>query len=301
MRQLTSCLVCAGENLTLLYPATFRATLEDAHEYFLANRKASAHEEIRRCADCGFIFTSKQFEESQYDQIYSRIARTNTEDSIDAGPGGPATQARLSRLKSMISTYVDLEQPFLDFGCGDGSFLQAVCSSTGTGFEVGAPCVRPGPCGSRIVMGAWPTVAGSTLLPWGSQNLVTSFDVFEHLCNLERDVTLIRRVLRPQGYLFVTLPDAQSPVARLSGRRWSMLLLEHLWYFSGKTLDRFMLRLGFAPITQRGVPYDASLGHIAKRLGETLHLKPPPLPRSIRDLVIPVPAGILLAGYRAMA
>ena len=136
-------------------------------------------------------------------------------------------------------------------------------------------------------------------MPWGSQNLVTAFDVFEHLCNLERDVALIRRVLSPNGYLFVTIPDVQSLTARLSRRHWNMLLLEHLWYFSGSTLDRFLSRHGFAPLMQRAVPYDAAIGHITKRIGETLRIRLPKLPWWINEIVIPVPAGVLLAGYRA--
>ena len=127
---------------------------------------------------------------------------------------------------------------------------------------------------------------------------MTAFDVFEHLCHLERDVELIHRVLRPGGVLFVTVPDVESRIARLSGRRWNMLLLEHLWYFSGGTLNRFMSRQGFAPILQCAVPYDAAVDHIVKRLGEAFGVKLPRLPRSIGDIVIPTPAGVLLAGYR---
>ena len=77
-----------------------------------------------------------------------------------------------------------------------------------------------------------------------------------------------------------------------------MLLLEHLWYFSGTTLDHFLSRYGFAPLLHCAVPYDATVGHIVKRLGEALRLRLPHLPSLIGDMVISTPAGVLLAGYR---
>jgi len=138
-------------------------------------------------------------------------------------------------------------------------------------------------------------------LPWASQAFVTAFDVFEHLSALERDVGLIHRVLRADGMLFVTVPDVSSLVARASGGRWNMLLLEHLWYFSASTLDRLLHKHGFGAIEHRSVPYDASVGHIAKRLGESASLRLPALPRWLNDRVVPAPAGVLFAAYRRRA
>ena len=197
MRELRTCLVCSGPKHDLLYEATYHGTPHEAYSYFLADRKASAHGEIRRCADCGFVFTARQFDEEEYDQIYSRVGGHSGAPS--RGATAAATRARFERLKTIIAAHADFGEPFLDFGCGNGDFLRAVGSAAGTGFEVGAPCGGAGPAGSRVVAGSWPTVAGSDQLPWGSQNLVTAFDVFEHLCNLERDVELIHRVLRPGG------------------------------------------------------------------------------------------------------
>lgn len=297
MKELTRCLICASSRTANLYPATYTGTVEEAHHYFLANRRSSAHGSIDRCLDCGFVFTGRQFEEADYDAIYARIPRPD--ESSVGGPGAAATRARFGRLKRFAEAHADFRQPFLDFGCGSGEFLSVVASPTGTGFEVGAPSERPGPAGSRILTGAWSRVAGSPALPWGSQHLVTAFDVLEHLSSLERDVSLLRRALRPGGTLVVTVPDVASPIARLSGRRWNMLLLEHLWYFSGATLDLFMRRFGFEPTDRRSVPYDAALGHIAKRASESLGVTLPRLPRWVENIVIPAPAGVLFAAYRA--
>jgi SAM-dependent methyltransferase len=298
MRKLTKCLTCGGSSLRLLYASTYNGTVAEAHEYFLANRKASAHGEISRCQDCGFVFTSAQFDEMQYDEIYARIHTAARGGSPNREAEEAASRLRFARLKTVIARYADLSCPFLDFGCGSGAFLTEVASPTATGFEVGAPAVRPGPHGSRLLSGCWRDVAGSNELPWSSQHSVMAFDVFEHLPRLEPDVELIRRVLRPNGHMFVTVPNVDSFIARLSGSRWNMLLLEHLWYFSARTLDRFLGERGFTPLANRSVPYDATVRHISKRLEESLKLRLPRLPRHIGEIVIPAPAGVLLAIYR---
>jgi SAM-dependent methyltransferase len=300
-KTLPDCLVCSSPASQLLYRATYGGGVDGAHRYFLARRQATAHGDIRRCEGCGFTFTSPQFEADEYDTIYSRLHENTGGSEGFEGPGDIANEARFTRLHGLIKGREDFTQPFLDFGCGDGSFLRVAGSAGGRGFEIGAPGQRSGPAGTTIDSGQWPVVAGSPAVPWGSQAFVTTFDVFEHLPNLARDVELIRRVLAPGGRLYVTVPDIASPMARLTGGRWNMLLLEHLWYFSPATLDRFLARFGFRAEAHARVPYDASLSHAAKRLAETLGARAPRLPGALSRWVLPVPAGVMFAAYRLAA
>ena len=295
-RQLPHCIVCASPASTLLHPSTFHAGLDEAHRYFLANREATAHGDIRRCSGCGFVFTSPQFTPADYDAIYGRVGEAAT--GTLSGPGAVATRARFARLKRRVAEHADVAAPYLDFGCGNGDFLAEMRSAVGLGFEVGAPGRRPGPGGTSIISGHWPEVAGSSALPFGSQGFVTAFDVFEHLACLDRDIELIHRVLQPRGHLFVTVPDVASLMARVAGARWNMFLLEHLWYFEAGTLDRLMERHGFEALAHSAVPYDAAVSHVVKRLGETVGRRLPQLPQWLEGWVLPIPAGVLFAAYR---
>jgi SAM-dependent methyltransferase len=298
MRQIEECLVCGRSDLHRLYENTYHGGVDDAHKYFLASRATSAHGEIQKCKNCGFAFTSPQFTPAEYDAIYRRVGE-ETGLAAAGGPGELATERRFSRLRDRISKHASFDQPFLDFGCGDGVFLRMVGSSSGLGFELGAPGLKDGPGGSKILGGHWPDIVESAAVPPESQAFVTAFDVFEHLPDIERDLSLIRRVLRPGGHLFVTVPDISSLMARASGKKWNMLLLEHLWYFDGATLDQLLKRFGFSPIFRETVPYDASVGHAAKRFSQSIGIPVPRLPSSLNQLVVPVPAGVLFAGYRA--
>ena len=82
------------------------------------------------------------------------------------------------------------------------------------------------------------------------------------------------------------------------GRKWNMILLEHLWYFTPSTLATLMRKEGLEQIAVRSLPYDASLGHVARRLGQTFLGRTPELPGSLSERTLPMPSGLMLGIYR---
>jgi hypothetical protein len=84
------------------------------------------------------------------------------------------------------------------------------------------------------------------------------------------------------------------------GKRWNMLLLEHLWYFPPTGLERFLGRHGFELVAMRSVPYDAPVGHIITRFAQSLQMSFLPKFGPLSRLVLPTPAGIMFGVYRAV-
>lgn len=132
----------------------------------------------------------------------------------------------------------------------------------------------------------------------GGFDFVTAFDVLEHLPRLREDVALIRKVLKPGGLFFASVPNIESTVARAMGRRWNMILLEHLWYFSPPTYRRMMSELGFEALHIQGVPFDAPIAHLATRLAQTFGMKGAQRAGLLSALIVPVPAGLMLGVFR---
>jgi 2-polyprenyl-3-methyl-5-hydroxy-6-metoxy-1,4-benzoquinol methylase len=62
-------------------------------------------------------------------------------------------------------------------------------------------------------------------------DLVTAWDVLEHIPRLDEYVKTVNFILKKDGLFFCTLPNISSFIARISGSKWNSLLLEHLWYF----------------------------------------------------------------------
>jgi len=287
------CLICGSLAKQRLYPATYTGSIEEAATYFLANRTATAHGPIVRCRDCGFVFTSPRFSNPEYDRIYREIrSPADLDPSFEI-----AKAARFQRLAAIVRKFQPREAPFLDFGCGDGGFLRQFNSPGGRGFEIGAEGRRM--VGRyEIVTGDWATVAGSRIFPPAAFDFVVAFDVLEHLPRIGEDLALIRTVLRTGGHFFVSVPNSESFVARVMGKHWNMLLLEHLWYFSPNTLERMMARYGFTLLALQSVPYDAPIAHLATRLAQTFGMTGTFKGGPISRLVLPIPAGIMLSVFR---
>lgn len=287
------CLVCGSLAKQLLYPPTYTGSVEEAATYFLANRTATAHGPIMRCRDCGFVFSSPRFSGSDYDRIYRAVR-----PPADIDPSfETAKAARFKRLAAIVRKFQPHEVPFLDFGCGDGGFLRQFDSPAGRGFEIGNGAWRM-VARCEVVTGNWAEAAGSPIFPAAAFDFVVAFDVLEHLPRIEEDLALIRTVLKPGGLFFASVPNVGSFVARVMGKRWNMLLLEHLWYFSPKTLERLMARHGFELLAIQSLPFDAPIAHVATRLAQTFGMKGTFKVGPISRLVLPIPAGIMLSVFR---
>lgn len=77
-------------------------------------------------------------------------------------------------------------------------------------------------------------------------DVVTYFDVFEHLSDPGAEADLIYRILKPRGLLIINTPDAGSWLARILRKRWHLLTSpEHLIIFNQNNLTRLLKECGF--------------------------------------------------------
>ena len=167
----------------------------------------------------------------------------------------------------------------------------------GVGFELGEPgAFSIGP--SQVGTGHFLELVGTDGFEKGSFDLITSFYVFEHLPDLDKYVEALSFLLKPRGHLVIGVPNAASWNAKLSGSHWNNYLLEHLWYFDRKTLQRFMQRAGFHETRYQSVCYDAPLAHIVRRVAQTYGLPVPKLGPNLSSIIFPVPIGLMYGAFQ---
>lgn len=293
MRYLTTCLVCSGTGFKTHLESTFTGGPEDAAPYFLAHRIGVTRGQIQQCQSCGFIFTNPQFFAEDYNDIYRDAPRpAQSEITLHAGDA-----RRFRRLAKLVREDVGEFDRFLDFGCGSGGFLVAMDDPSGIGLELGESGTLP--VGrSQIKTGHLFDVIGSPGFEKGSFDLITSFDVFEHLPDLDKYLKALKSLLKPGGHLVITVPDVGRWNARLAGSRWNMFLLEHLWYFNKRTLKAFMQKEGFRETHHRVLPYDAPVAHIVRRVTQTYGLPTPEFGPTLSGVVLPVPIGLMYGAFK---
>jgi SAM-dependent methyltransferase len=104
----------------------------------------------------------------------------------------------------------------LDVGCAYGAFLREASETYDcAGCDVSAHAVQVASARLPSVRVFQSDVLG--LPPAGEYDVVTCFDVLEHVPNLDSALVRLGRVLRPGGALTIAVPVYDTPVGKVAG------------------------------------------------------------------------------------
>lgn len=140
----------------------------------------------------------------------------------------------------------------LDVGCALGDFVAAAVEAgwDAEGVEISAYAAAEARARGLAVRSG---TLEELRLPDASYDIITLYDVIEHVADPLATLHEIRRVLKPGGLLHIVTPNVGGLQARLLGRHWYHYKPgEHLAYFSPRTLRALVERtdlawLGWAP------------------------------------------------------
>ena len=92
-------------------------------------------------------------------------------------------------------------------------------------------------------------IGSSEKMPFDNETFdVVSFrGSFEHLINPHITMKEVKRVLKPNGYLYIcAIPNVESYCAKLYREKWNQFdAKEHIFMFSLKTLKKLVYKFGF--------------------------------------------------------
>jgi SAM-dependent methyltransferase len=241
---------------------TSALTIEDLKQMFRASSDDLLLDQVVECRSCALVYVNPRL---RAEIVVSGYAEA--EDPLFTAQNAARIQAFRRTLRQVVGR-VRLEtknKRLLDIGCAGGAFLVAAREF---GFDVVG--VEP----SR-----WMAAFGREqysldiregilqpgMFPPHSFDLVSLWDVIEHLPTPHETLALARALLKPDGLLIVNYPDIASLAARILGRRWPFWLNVHLMYYTPKTMTRQLQRAGFSPLWHQAFWPTLPLGYIARR------------------------------------
>lgn len=216
------------------------------------------HLGLVQCTHCGLVFVGERPDagalEALYSQSYFANAESGTVGYTDYLKDEPNIRKTFARRLRWLERYV---QPgiLLDVGCALGFFLD---EAHGRGWQVSGLDVSQYAVDYTRDRFGYDVRLGSLLqqeFPANAFDLVSLWDVIEHVADPKAYLHASAKLLRPGGVVVLATPDVGSIPARLTGKRWVGYKLseEHVYYFSRVTLTAMLEGAGFEVLDFRHI------------------------------------------------
>jgi 2-polyprenyl-3-methyl-5-hydroxy-6-metoxy-1,4-benzoquinol methylase len=292
--EFVACNLCGQNQTRVRYPSTVMddALPANVEAFRCTSPGYGRHHTIVQCKNCGLIYTNPRLDGLQILDSYVAV-----EDPLYV----EERDGRVLTFERHLRPLEQLHAPpgkLLDVGAYTGVFVEIAAQHgwEAWGVEPGHWAVEQAQArGLHIIEG---TLAASGLAD-DSFDVVTMWDVIEHLTDPLAEVQQAYRLLKPGGLLVVHTMDIDSLFARVMGRHWPWLMEMHIYYFSQRTLRATLEKVGFRVIRSEPQGRYLRLGYFATRVGgfsaglgralgglfRVLHVREMPVPLNFGDLI----------------
>ncbi|MHC4556119.1 MAG: class I SAM-dependent methyltransferase [Planctomycetota bacterium] len=230
------CAYCRARESLRLYP-TYSISGDNFH--------------INRCLKCHALFLSPRPTQQQLDQAYGDSYYGKGQTKFAGHIEKILDRFRSARARK-VCRYITPPARILDIGCGNGRFLSYLINR---GFD-GYGTELPGKAAQRAaqVTDLKLKVGHHAADNFGENffDCICMWHVFEHLTEPKETLQIIQRILKPGGYLMISLPNIESLQSRLFRGNWLHLdPPKHLLFLTASDLVSEMTEFGFKLIKRR--------------------------------------------------
>jgi 2-polyprenyl-3-methyl-5-hydroxy-6-metoxy-1,4-benzoquinol methylase len=242
-----NCPLCSGDNI---FPFL------EVKDHFLSKKSF----DLYKCRDCRFVFTQDYPEESEIAKFYESdeyISHSDSDKSFTDKVYRIIRRIMLWKKKNLIKKSCKIKTgSILDIGSGTGHFLSKMKSA---GWKISG--IEPNERGREYASSRLNIELLSPdrikSLPSGSFDCITLWHVLEHFHEPFKYFDEIRRLLKPDGVVFVALPNCASFDSDYYSNYWAAYdVPRHLWHFEPVTFNYFLKKTGFKCEEIRCLPLD---------------------------------------------
>ena len=194
---------------------------------------------------------------SQYYKSENYISHTDSKRNLFERVYHWVRSYSLNQKVKLIEKYSSESKKLLDIGCGTGDFLSAAKNSgwiiTGIEPDEGARSIANQKTENQVLDTSYlESLSESTF------DVITLWHVLEHLPNLEKQIKIISRILKPGGTLIVAVPNFKSYDAKYYKEYWAAFdVPRHLWHFSKKSISLLFSKAKLEIIETKPMKFDS--------------------------------------------
>ena len=234
------CPICKTKNYKILKKSTFnfdKYNFKKEIDFFNSSSNHKLSQQLVKCFNCKLVYVNPRISGDIINKSYSYNEDMKFIDQNNERI--KSFKINLNRIINAIS-FQNKKISILDVGSGGGAFIQSIDSSF-----IDCDGIEPN---KWLVNQAKKYYGNFNLYPTTLANfinnkkyeLITYWDVFEHLTDINKEMLYIKKFLKKDSYLILNIPDHGSIFRKLLGFNWPFFLDVHLYYFDKNTLSLFM-------------------------------------------------------------
>lgn len=257
-----NCNLCGRDDFRVRFPATTEPDAVGVDAFRCTHPGYGHHAQIVECCHCGLVYANPRWAP---DAVLEAYAAVEDKTYVEERHGRELTfRHHLRQVERIVGPAGG--RALLDVGAYIGVFVEVAAAAgwRARGVEPSAwAAAEAQRRGLDVLNGTLETAA----LLEASFDVITLWDVIEHLTDPMAELARARRLLRPGGWLVVHTMDIGAPLAQLMGARWPWLMDMHLYYFDRRTLSALFAAVDLEVAWQGAQGRYLRLGYLASRVG----------------------------------
>jgi len=261
MIKINKCDLCNNKNLKYIY--------SDRDKMY----NIKGNYPLNICNNCGLIFLNPQPNREEISKHYpkkkyyslkeapSSKKRKLTDKLIYPANGSILLKLLLNPIRPFLRTTKIIKNgKILDVGCGTGNFLRKMKK-----YNMKCYGIEPNDFDKKNAKKHKLNIFHGTLTqakyPDNYFDVITINHVLEHVNNPTRTLEELRRILKPNGTLIITVPQSNSLAHKIFKKYWIHLdIPRHIYQYSTITLKKYAKKTGFKieTITYKQRPFGFS-------------------------------------------